>query len=169
MATEFDAAHAFSHRWWCGIRFIISSCRRCRVLPEAIPWCGRCRWLRRLRVGFGAVGAAMLWRSVRVEMGMYLCIGSMNLCRSFRRKVLDKGSHAMFEPFGAGLGDWCVRVRVIGKDFAPLSRVPSHAPKTLWASHRGRGWGTLRGWPDSACVRGADGVFKNERARRGLC
>ena len=122
-----------------------------------------------MRVGFGAVGAAVLWRCVHVEMGMYLCIGMMSLCRSFRRQVLDKRSRAMFEPLGAGLGDWCVRVRVIGKDFTPLSRVPSHAPKSLWASHRGGGWGTLWGWPDSVCVRGADGVFKNERARRGLC
>jgi hypothetical protein len=84
-------------------------------------------------MGFGAVGVAMLWRSVCVEMGMCICIGSMNICRNFRREVLDKRSHAIFEPFGAGLGDWCVRVRVIGKDFASLSRVPSHAPKTIWA------------------------------------
>ena len=68
-------------------------------------------------MGFGAVGVAMLWRSVRVEMGMCICIGSMNLCRNSRREVLNQRSHAMFEPFGAGLGDWCVRVRVIGKDY----------------------------------------------------
>ena len=169
MATEFDAVYASSRRRWCGIRFIVSSCRRCRALPEAIPRCGRCWWLRRLRVGFGAVGVAMLWRSLRVEMGMCICIRSVNLCRNFRREVFDKRSHAMFEPFSARLGNWCVRVRVIGKDFASLSRVPSYAPEAIWASHRGGGWGTLRDWPDSACIRGAVGVFKMERDRRGLC
>ena len=120
-------------------------------------------------MGFGAVGVVMLRHSVRVMTGMCICIGSMNFCRNFRREVLDKRSHAMFEPFSARLGDWCVRVRVIGKDFASLSRVPSHTPKTIWASHRGRGWGKFRDWPDSACIRGADGVFKIKRNRRGLC
>ena len=109
----------------------------------------------------------MLWRSVRIRTGMCNCIGSMNFCRNFRREVLDKRSHAMFEPFGAGFGDWCVRVRVIGEGFASLSRVSSHAPKTIWASHRGRGWGTLRDWPGNACIRGADGVFKIKRDRGG--
>ena len=52
----------------------------------------------------------MLWRSVRVEMGMYLCIGSMNLCRSFRRlcilpfyyrrKVLDLAVGGSTHPVG---------------------------------------------------------------------
>jgi hypothetical protein len=169
MATEFDAVHASSRWKLCGIRPIVPSCRRCRALPEAIPRWGRCWWPRRLRVGFWAVGVAMLWRSLHVEMGMCTCVGSVNLCRKRRREVLDKRSHAMFEPFSARLGDWCVRVRVIGEGFASQSRVPSYAPETIWASHRGGGWGTLRDRPDSACIRGAVGVFKMERGRRGLC
>ena len=41
----------------------------------------------------------------------------------------------MFEPFGAWLGDWCVRVRVIGKDFASQGRVSPYPPKPIWTGH----------------------------------
>ena len=73
---------------------------------------------------------------------MCICIGSMNICRSFRRGVIDKRSHGRFEPFGAGLGDRRVRVRVIGKDFASSGRVSPYPPEPIWTGHGDRGWGT---------------------------